>query len=116
MDLERYAADHSLKTAAVDESQPPSSDELASDKSIIRNAVSAADVERAADGGLTWANARTGSSGMITALAETQGPGGQLCRRFTTTRESFDGVALYRGDVCLDKTTDIWWMQAFESL
>lgn len=27
--------------------------------------------------------------------------GGRLCRRFTTTRESFDGVALFVGEACM---------------
>jgi len=62
--------------------------------------VSSADVETLAGKELAWANPETGSRGAIVKLAEDKA-GGRLCRRFTTTRESFDGVALFVGEACM---------------
>ncbi|MCR4266724.1 RT0821/Lpp0805 family surface protein [Nitratireductor sp. ZSWI3] len=50
------------------------------------------------------------SRGTVTWISdESDGP----CRSFVTTRESFDGVALYRGSACLDERTG-WRLQSFE--
>ena len=67
-----------------------------SDEATIRNAVSSADVAADRQRQIAWANADTGSRGAISALVESKEER-HLCRKFTTTRESFDGVALYRG-------------------
>jgi hypothetical protein len=61
-----------------------------------------------------WANAGTGSRGTITGLTEYKDEG-PLCRRFTTSRESFDGVALYRGEVCM-VAPGAWRMESFAAL
>jgi hypothetical protein len=72
----------------------------ASDRNTIRNAVSSADVEELTGAPLPWANAQTGARGAISALVEEK-ESGTLCRRFTTSRERFDGVSLYKGKVCM---------------
>ena len=53
-------------------------------------------------------------SGSTTTLAEHKDKGA-LCRRFTTSRESYDGVALYRGEVCM-AGPGAWRMESFEAL
>lgn len=69
-----------------------------SDQRTVRNAVSAADIE-GAGGRYAWANPQTGASGVITALREVRA-GRQICRKFQTSRQRFDGVALYNGEAC----------------
>ena len=34
-------------------------------------------------------------------MLEKQGQTAQLCRQFTASRESFDGVALFEGEACM---------------
>ena len=64
-----------------------------------------------ADQPLPWANADTGSRGAISSLVEEKAAG-VLCRRFTTSRESFDGVALYNGQACM-VAPGVWRMERF---
>ena len=40
---------------------------------------------------------------------------GLLCRKFTASRESFDGVALYAGDACKGER-GAWFMRTFKPL
>lgn len=80
------------KTAAV---QSP---DRVSDERTVRNAVSAADIE-GAGGRYAWANPQTGASGVITALQEVR-KGQRICRKFQTSRQRFDGIALYNGEAC----------------
>ena len=108
------APDRSLVTSAIPSKQPPIvTDPVAiSDEETIRNAVSSAIVESAGEDGIGWANANTGSRGAIRQIIEKR-EGSRLCRRFTASRESFDGVHLYRGETCLG-STKIWTMTAFD--
>lgn len=106
--------DQSARTGSI-ASAPPSAgnaDRL-SDEATIRNAVSSADVEGLAGREVAWANPATGSRGSIGRLAERQA-GGLLCRRFVTTRESFDGISLYSGETCMVAPGD-WRMSRFEA-
>ena len=50
----------------------------------------------------------------ITELAEYRDDS-LLCRRFTTTRESFDGVRLFKGEACM-AVAGGWRMLAFDAL
>lgn len=88
--------------------------EKLSDEATIRNAVTSADVSQISGNEIAWANADTGSKGAISALVESKEQG-QLCRKFTTTRESFDGVALYEGKACMAAPGN-WQMLAFSAL
>lgn len=97
--LEKVDADPSIITGSVGTSVPVDAVRQ-SDEATIRNAVSSADLETAASAPLAWANADTGSRGTITALSEARDTG-TLCRSFTTSRESFDGVALLSGEACM---------------
>ena len=83
----------SVEAPAIDQTQN-------SDASIIRNAVSAVNLEAPGSLPLSWANRDTGSSGMISTVTE-KSDDGQVCRKFETSRESFEGIALYKGNACL---------------
>ncbi len=98
--LEKLDVDRSIVTSNVPAGAAAADAGLAADQMTIRNAVSSADIEEAAGRPLAWANVDTGSRGSITALAESRA-GKELCRDFAATRESFDGVSLYRGRICM---------------
>lgn len=83
--------------ATSDNSAIPDLERL-SDRRTVRNAVSAADIEAAAKS-YPWANPQTGTNGVISALQEVRN-GSRICRTFQTSRQRFDGVALYNGEAC----------------
>lgn len=70
-----------------------------SDQNTVRNAVSAANVQGSETQPMAWANADTGASGTITGIQERRA-GNMICRQFRTSRQRFDGVALYNGEAC----------------
>lgn len=104
--------DGSLKTASTGAPAPDPA--RVSDSATIRNAVSAVDMEAMKGEPLAWANPDTGSRGTISSMAETKAAG-VLCRTFTASRESYDGVGLYQGQTCLDDKGG-WHMQEFKPL
>jgi surface antigen len=119
--LAKAEVDNSLITGSVSpvsQASAPSratraSPQVASDEATIRNAVSSADLKVLDGKGISWANPSTGSSGEISAVTEYR-QDESLCRRFTTSRQSFDGVALYHGNACLD-STGAWQMMNFQA-
>jgi hypothetical protein len=111
--LEQADIDKSIVTSSVSSASASGDATLVADQATIRNAVSSADVETLAGKELAWANAETGSRGTIMRLAEDK-MAGRLCRRFTTTRESFDGVALFRGEACM-VGTGAWRIENFSA-
>lgn len=92
--------DDTLTTGSVPAAATASDQPLTSDRTTMMNAVSAAIVDEMSSDGLGWANAQTGSRGLISAIAEERSTG-SVCRRFMSSRESFAGVHLYRGTTCL---------------
>jgi surface antigen len=92
------AVDEKAVTAAIAPSAPAATPDQASDQMTVRNAVSAADLS-ATEGQRPWANADTGATGVITAIAESRA-GDTICRTFQTSRQRFDGIALYNGEAC----------------
>lgn len=110
MDLRDAAVDETIKTGSTGATgQNP--DPLVSDRMTIRDAVSSADPEAFGATGLAWANDRTGSRGTVTALVEVTRKG-LPCRQFVTSRESFDGVKRYTGEVCR-VGGDLWQVSSF---
>ncbi len=98
--LEEAAVDRSIHTASIAPAADPVKEaETLSDGRTVRNAVSAANVDRTSIEPLAWANAETGASGTITAIAERRA-GDEICRTFTASRQRFDGVRLYAGETC----------------
>jgi hypothetical protein len=108
------APDRTLLTHSVSQQQPAISADPAeiSDRETIRNAVTSAIVDEVGSDGIGWANAGTGSRGAIRQIDERQETS-RLCRRFLATRESYQGVHLYRGETCLGAAR-IWTMTAFD--
>ncbi|PSJ62540.1 RT0821/Lpp0805 family surface protein [Kumtagia ephedrae] len=113
--LDTVEADRTIVTGNVGNAVaiPDDPDQL-SDEATIRNAVSAADVELLKGAPIPWANAETGSRGAISGLVEEK-IAEMPCRRFTTSRERFDGIALYRGEVCM-VAPGAWQVKDFAAL
>ncbi len=112
IDLREAAVDETIKTGSIGTVAGKPEDALLSDQSTIRDAVSSADPEALGEAGLAWANARTGSRGSVTTLVETTRRG-LPCRRFVTSRESYDGIKRYTGEVCR-VVGDLWQVRAFK--
>jgi surface antigen len=112
--LEKAEVDRSILTGSTPASATPLDADRASDQTTIRNAVSSADIQELGGQAVPWANSDTGSRGSITELTEVKDKS-QLCRRFTASRESFDGVALFKGEVCL-AGAGAWRVQDFKAL
>ena len=112
--LEKAEVDRSILTSSAPDPTAPLDQDRASDQTTIRNAVSSADIEQLAGQAVPWANSGTGSRGSITELVEVRDKG-QTCRRFTASRESFDGVAMFEGELCLASAGG-WRMQDFKAL
>lgn len=112
LSLRKAEIDPTLLTSGVDAGSGVYSDiGDYSDEATIRNFVSTADIESAAGKALAWVNPATGTRGTVTAIDEQQEEG-KLCRRFVTSRERFDGVALFRGKACM-LGAGIWRMISF---
>ncbi len=112
--LEKAEVDRTFYTSNVPAPRTPVEVERVSDEATIRNAVTSADVETLAGAPLPWANAETGARGQVTGIVETRGKG-TLCRSFSATRESFDGIGMYRGEACM-VASGAWRMQSFAAL
>lgn len=113
MGLRQIEADKSILTSAVTPDASHVSDsQTISDQTTIRNAVSSANVEELGGQALSWANADTQSRGAIFELKEVREKA-VLCRKFRTSRESFEGVALYAGETCLGRD-GAWYMRSFK--
>ena len=112
--LESAVPDRSAVTGSIAQGQigPATDPATASDEDTIRNAVSSAIVDEVGADGIGWANVATGSRGAVRQISERR-DGSRLCRRFTASRESFDGVHLYRGETCLG-IARIWTITAFD--
>lgn len=112
--LAKAEVDKSLYTSSAPAPAKTFDADRLSDEATIRNAVTSADLETLSGQPLPWANAGTGARGQITAIAESKNAG-TLCRRFSATRENFDGVIMYTGETCM-VGAGAWRMQNFESL
>jgi hypothetical protein len=112
--LEKAEVDRSIITSSAPSPTPTASTDRDSDQTTIGNAVSSADIQQLGGQAVPWANAGTGSRGSITELVELK-DSGLTCRRFAATRESFDGVALFKGELCIAGAGG-WRMQEFKAL
>ena len=97
--LSQADVDRSVVTSSLEPGSPSDDSGWTADQATIRDAVSSADIEMLAGKELAWANSATGSRGTITGLKESRNSG-RLCRSFVATRESYDGVALFKGKAC----------------
>jgi hypothetical protein len=112
-DLSKLGVDSSIQTSSLpsDTVQNPTQN---SDANVIRNAVSAVDLQATSGSPLSWANQDTGSTGTISEIRESTDTG-LLCRDFKTSRESFEGVAMYTGSTCMN-TEKQWFVRNFVAL
>ena len=95
--LDPTPVDRTLTTGSIQTRNAPDS---ISDELTVRNAVSSADLTKLGTTPLPWANSSTGSAGVIRDVSEThEGP--VLCRDFSTSRHSYDGIANFIGKTCL---------------
>lgn len=113
VDLRKVEIDRSIVTSAVAPPARPEDPAESADKMTIRNAVTSIDLEELDGDHFPWANPGTGSRGEISGIAEYRQEG-TLCRRFTALRESFEGVRLYNGDVCLHDN-GLWSTRSFQA-
>jgi len=111
--MDKLDADPTIVTSSVPQDTASADPVRQSDEATIRNAVSSADLESVSATPLAWANADTGSRGTITGVTESR-KGNRLCRSFKTSRESFDGIALYGGETCL--VSGAWRMSPLDPL
>ncbi|WP_157928806.1 RT0821/Lpp0805 family surface protein [Pararhizobium haloflavum] len=83
----------------------------AADEEAVARAVAEIDLEQTPNAPFPWANRSTGSTGVISALEETEETG-VPCRAFTTTVHRYDGIALFDGATCRDDSGQ-WNLKAF---
>lgn len=107
LDLASRDVDHSVATGSV----PIRNTENLSDAMTVRNAVSSADVSKMAGNPIPWANSSSGSAGVISSIDEQQ-VNGVTCRRFTTTRHSYEGIAKFDGNTCMMQNGE-WMLTSF---
>lgn len=94
---ENAKVDRTISTGTI---PAPAEPEKSSDQETIRNAVSSADLNQLKTNPVPWANASTGSAGVITTIAE-DSSSGVVCRAFVTSRHAYDGIAKFYGRTCL---------------
>jgi hypothetical protein len=112
--LEQADIDRSVVTSSVSPTPSSTASDITADQTTIRNAVSSVDIAEQAGKPLAWANPETGARGTITDLAQSR-ENGRLCRAFGGSRESFDGVLLFKGEACMDGP-DQWRIEALKVL
>jgi hypothetical protein len=90
--------DRSVATGTIP--QRPVTNDTVSDEATVSNAVTSADLAKLNGQPVPWANASTGSAGVIDTIVE-QDNSGEVCRQFRTTRHAYDGIANFYGKTCL---------------
>lgn len=100
--------DRSLSTSTI--AKP--TQESVSDEVTVRNAVSSADLSKVSGAALPWANTATGSAGVVSNIREAN-VSGIVCRGFTTTRHSYEGIARFNGQACMADSGE-WLLTSFQ--
>ncbi|WP_244509836.1 MULTISPECIES: RT0821/Lpp0805 family surface protein [Rhizobium] len=108
--LSSAKVDRSVSTGTVP-TAPVTTDSI-SDETTVRNAVTSADLQKLNGQTIPWANASTGSAGVIDTIVESNGSG-VVCRQFRTTRHSYEGIASFSGRTCL-VGQGIWQLLSFQ--
>jgi surface antigen len=103
------SVDSSISTSTVSKTGNPSSH---SDELTMQSAISSVDLDKTDGKPLPWANATTGSAGVVTAIQEEKGQG-FICRNFSTTRHSYEGIAYFSGKTCTSGTGN-WELMSFD--
>lgn len=105
------AANGKPDTSLVTGSIPAHSTMNETDTTAIGNAVVMAELDKSEDERIPWANPATGSVGVISYVEEVQAAS-RTCRRFETSRHSYDGIALFVGETCRAPGT-VWQLMSF---
>jgi hypothetical protein len=103
------SVDSSISTSTVSKQGNPASH---SDELTVQSAVSSVDLDKTDGKPLPWANATTGSAGVVTAIQEEKGQG-FICRNFSTTRHSYEGIAYFSGKTCTSGSGN-WELMSFD--
>jgi surface antigen len=111
--MKKAETDPAIVTGSVANGAATDQDAI-SDIATIRNAVSSANLEASGGQPLSWANQDTGSRGQVTSIAEAN-QDGRVCRKFQTSRESFEGISLFTGRTCLNDDGQ-WSVMSFDAL
>ncbi|KAA6204453.1 MAG: hypothetical protein DU429_08035 [Candidatus Tokpelaia sp.] len=100
--LAAATVDNSLITGSIKRSAPaPVDPQSAPDNAVILAKFVTLEQQNGHRKSLAWENTATGSRGIISALGQPgKGKAAGTCRLFQTTRESFDGIGLYKGEAC----------------
>ncbi len=80
---------------------------MATDASIITNAVAEAKIKPVLVQDVDWSNPTTGNFGTISYISETSSVG-KICRDFIVSKHSFDGVSQFTGEICRKRLTKTW--------
>lgn len=107
-EIDRSLVTHSIPAVMPEDLSVPA----ISGTSAIRAKLAAAMDGDGAALPLAWDDPDSGTRGMVTRIAAGRR---DACRDFITTRESFDGVSLYRGELCSDDAVG-WQIRAFGPL
>lgn len=105
--------DKSLTTSSIDQTYKAPSDRD-SDEATVRNAVSSADLSKPGPVQIPWANTSTGSAGVINQITQ-EDNGSYVCRNFTTSRHSYNGISNFSGKACLVGSSE-WQMVSFKEI
>lgn len=108
--LSSAKVDRTVSTGTVP--QAAVTTDTVSDEATVRNAVTSADLTKLNGQPLPWANASTGSAGVIDTIVENS-DAGQICRQFRTTRHSYEGIANFYGKTCLVSAGN-WQLLSFQ--
>ena len=108
-----FASDTTVDKAVRTASVPGGRVDGTSDAATVRNAVSSTDLARNAGTPIPWANAVSGSAGVVNSVSELSDDAGRTCLDFTTTLHSYTGVAAYDGRTCVGGD-GIWMLTRFD--
>lgn len=80
---------------------------VATDASVISNAVGEADIQPGLVQNVPWINNNTGNFGTISYIQETSSVG-TICRDFIVSKHSYDGISQLTGEICRKRLGKNW--------
>ena len=98
-------------TVTTNSIAPKKSADANSDEATVRNAVTSADLVKLGNAPLPWANATTGSAGVVSTISEAH-ENGVVCRSFVTTLHAYNGISNFAGETCLGNNGE-WRLMEF---
>ncbi len=80
---------------------------VATDASVIINAVAEADIQPGPVQHVPWSNGNTGNFGTISYIRESSSVG-TICRDFIVSKQSYDGISQFTGEICRKRLGKSW--------